>query len=439
MSKLKKDEINIFWFRRDLRLSDNRALYYALKGGLPLMPIFIFDTDILNSLDRDDRRIAFIHEQISNIKKQLIEAGSDLFVFKAKPEVVFSDLIKEYDVNAVYFNEDHEPYGIQRDAAICKLIKSKGINYFRYLDHLIVDKNRILKADGEPYSVYTYFKNKFKQELKADDLKEFNTGPLFNSFFRTSGSSNIPSLKSLGFKQTNIEFPDRSINTELIKNYHETRDYPSMDGTSRLGIHLRFGTLSIRKLMRHALELNDVFYNELIWREFYANVLLHNPRIVSESYKKQYDNIEWLNNEEDFEYWKSGKTGYPFVDAGMRQLNKTGYMHNRVRMVVASFLCKHLLIDWRWGEAYFAKYLLDYELSSNNGGWQWSAGSGCDAAPYFRIFNPKTQLKKFDPDYLYVKKWIQEFGTPGYNHEIVDHTFARERCIKAYRKALNKS
>ncbi len=431
-------DIAIYWMRRDLRLDDNKAFYFALKGKYPVLPVFIFDVEILSSLDKHDKRVSFIYEELIEIKKQLNSLESDLSVFIGKPEKVFTMLINKYNVKAVYSNNDHEPYGIQRDCDIRKMLKSNGVDFYQYTDHLIMEKERVLKADGSPYSVYTYFKNKFKQEINHEDLKEFPSELLLQNLVNVSEYTDLPSLNLIGFDAANTKFPSKTPSKSLIQNYHNTRDFPFVEGTSRLGVHLRFGTISVRRLMKLAMKLNETFYDELIWREFYANILYHNPRVISESYKKQYDKIDWLNNEDDFVLWKSGQTGYPFVDAGIRQLNETGYMHNRLRMIVAGFLCKHLLIDWRWGEAYFAKLLLDYELSSNNGGWQWSAGSGCDAAPYFRIFNPKTQIKKFDPEYIYVKKWVPEFGSNNYAKEIIDHSKARQRCLKTYKKALNQ-
>jgi deoxyribodipyrimidine photo-lyase len=434
---MKSEAISIFWYRRDLRLFDNKSLQYALKDDKPVLPLFIFDTDLILDLDKNDRRIAFIYNEISNIKKQLNLLGKDIIVEIGKPAEIFSKLTKLYNIAAVYSNKDHEPYGIKRDKEIELILSNQGIKFVQYLDHLIADKSLILKEDGKPYSIYTPYKNKFKQIISDADFKDYNIKKYQNNFLSAKTNFELPSLEKIGFRNKNYNFPNRKINNEIISNYHLTRDIPSVEGTSRLGIHLRFGTISIRQVFREASSLNNTFINELIWREFYAMIMWHFPQVVYASYKIRYDNIKWVNNEKDFKAWKNGKTGYPLVDAGMRQLSETGFMHNRLRMLCASFLCKHLLIDWRWGEAYFAEKLLDYELSSNNGGWQWCAGSGSDAAPYFRIFSPERQRIKFDPENIFIKKWVTEYNTTEYPKPIIEHNFAVERCKKIYKQALS--
>lgn len=437
--------LTLFWFRRDLRLHDNVGLYYALKGEHPVLPLFIFDQHILEDLPVNDARVEFIWNTIQNIQQQLEKLGSSLLVKVGEPEKIWPQLLKDYDIQAVYTNRDYEPYATQRDEAVRKLVEQKGIPFHTYKDHVIFERGEILKKDGTPYTVFTPYQkqwlHKFYNTAKASPVaaspQSYLTEKYFTNFFQLPPLP-IPSLADLGFKPTDIPIPPNTLPQSVVENYDNTKDYPALEGTSRLDIHLRFGTMSIRETVQQADNLNATFLNELIWRDFFVMILAHFPNVVEASFRPQYDRIEWRNSEADFQKWCAGKTGYPLVDAGMRQLNATGFMHNRVRMVAASFLTKHLLIDWRWGEAYFAEKLLDYELANNNGNWQWAAGSGTDAAPYFRIFNPATQLKKFDKELTYVKKWIPEYGTDAYPEPMVEHTLARERCLRAYRKALAK-
>ena len=432
-------KVNIFWFRRDLRLHDNAGLYYALKDDYPVVPLFIFDKIILDRLEeKKDKRVEFIRDALVEIREKLEKKGSSLLVCYGAPKEVFENVIKEYDVQTVFTNHDYETYAIERDGLIKNLLLKKNIRFKTYKDQVIFDKDEVLKDDGKPYTVYTPYSRKWKSKLTTFYLKSYPAERYFQNFLKHS-PGNIPSLQSIGFKETEKKIPSKSPGEDIIKNYDKTRNFPGSEGTSRLGIHLRFGTISIRKLASKAKELNSVFLNELIWREFYMSILWHFPHVGhGKAFKREYDNIEWRNSEDEFEKWCKGQTGYPIVDAGMRQLNKTGYMHNRVRMIAASFLCKDLLIDWRWGEAYFAEKLLDFDFAANNGGWQWVAGSGCDAAPYFRIFNPELQTKKFDKDLKYIRKWVPEFGKPGYPKPMVDHNEARKRCLKAYKKALSQ-
>lgn len=442
-------KVNIFWFRRDLRLHDNAGLYHALRSEHPVLPLFIFDRNILDELeDKKDARVEFIHHEISNLYQQLKELGSSIVVRYGKPAEIFKKLLDEYDIQAVYTNHDYEPYATERDGAIRQLLQEHNVAFHTYKDQVIFEREEVVKDDGDPYVVFTPYSRKWREKLAERTatldgekmsyyFKPYLTEDYFENFHKTRALALIE-LSEMGFEPTDIEIPAREVKRSLIKNYDETRDYPAQDGTSRLGIHFRFGTISIREKARRAQALNDTFLNELIWRDFYAMILANFPRVVHESFRPEYDYIAWRNNETEFQAWCTGKTGYPIVDAGMRQLNATGYMHNRVRMIVASFLTKHLLIDWRWGEAYFAKKLLDYELASNNGGWQWAAGSGTDAAPYFRIFNPWTQQKKFDPELKYIKTWIPEYGTDAYPEPIVEHKHARERCLETYKAGLDK-
>lgn len=430
--------IAIFWHRRDLRLNDNAALYLALKSGLPVLPLFIFDTNILSKLeDKADKRVLFIHQELQRLNSQLREFGSGILVKVGTPEDVWKELLQSFSIKKVFTNHDFEPYAISRDEKIKQILAENGIAFHTAKDHVIFEKNEVVKDDGKPYTVFTPYSKKWREKLKPFYWKSYPTLQYANFFFKTDSFS-IPPLESFGFKTFQFAFPKRIIRHDIVCNYSAQRDFPAVDGTSRLGIHLRFGTLSIRQLLAFALERNQTFVNELIWRDFYQMILWHFPHVVNGGFRKEYDAISWENDEQKFALWCQGKTGYPIVDAGMRELNETGYMHNRVRMIAASFLTKHLLIDWRWGEAYFAAKLLDFDLAANNGGWQWAAGSGTDAAPYFRIFNPSLQTQKFDPNGSYLKKWIPEWGTQDYPQPIVAHEMARKRALEVYAKALKK-
>lgn len=432
-------KIAVFWFRRDLRLIDNTALFYALQSKLPVLPVFIFDTDILGKLiSKSDSRVSFIHAEISKINIELSKIGSSLKVLHDKPLDAFRKLTDEFLVEAVFTNRDYEPYAIQRDREIELFLKKKGIAFHTFKDQVIFEHDEVLKDDGTPYTVFTPYSKKWKQNFVNKEIPEYPSQNQLHYFIKTE-TLKIPKLQDLGFEQSKIKVPTFDISEQLIKNYAEKRDLPALDATSKLGVHLRFGTISIREATQKAFQLSEIFLNELIWRNFFSTILYHFPHVEKRAFKPKYDLIEWRNNEKEFELWCQGETGYPFVDAGMRELNETGYMHNRVRMVTAGFLTKHLLIDWRWGEAYFAEKLLDFDLASNNGNWQWAAGCGCDAAPYFRVFNPETQQKKFDEKAEYILKWVPKFGTIQYPQPIVDHKFARERVLKAYRHAIEKT
>ncbi len=434
-----KPVVNIFWFRRDLRLTDNAALYYALKESKNVLPIFIFDKNILDDLeDKSDKRVQFIYAALLEMQTLLIELGSTIEILYTTPIEAFKELTSKYFVEKVFTNHDYEQYAINRDAAIADFLKERNIAFATYKDQVIFEKNEVMKDDGSPYTVFTPYSKKWKLKLKEFYYKSYPTENYFGNFFKQVAQPVI-TLDNMGFMATNNVFPKKSLSTELVKKYTEQRNYPAIDGTSKLGVHLRFGTISIRKLVQYSLPLNETFLNELIWRDFYFSILYHFPHIsIGKAFRKEYDLIEWRNNKMEFEKWCNGKTGYPIVDAGMRELNTTGYMHNRVRMIVASFLTKHLLIDWRWGETYFAKKLLDFDFAANNGGWQWAAGSGCDAAPYFRVFSPKLQTEKFDKDLIYIKKWIPELNSFEYPKPIVVHEEARKRCLEVYGKALKK-
>ncbi|TRZ43479.1 cryptochrome/photolyase family protein [Robertkochia solimangrovi] len=432
---MSRESINVFWFRRDLRLEDNRGLSEALQGSLPVLPIFIFDQNILKGLPPDDARVTFIFDRLMAMRKILKEEyGSSLAMFHGTPESVFSELLEDFEIEAVFANHDYEPYAEKRDDQVNELFEEEYIEFRTFKDQVIFERKDIVKEDGDPYLVYTPYMKKWKSSLKDKDLKQQEIARFGDNFHKIDHVPEL-TLKEIGFKTSSIKVPEYDISKSLIANYGEERDYPSKDATSHLGPHLRFGTISIRLLCQKAMdERDETFLEELIWREFFMQLLWHFPKTVNDSFKKKYDRIEWRNNEEEFKAWCEGRTGYPLVDAGMRQLNETGYMHNRIRMVTGSFLCKHLLIDWRWGEAYFAEKLLDYDMSSNIGNWQWVAGCGADAAPYFRIFNPTTQITKFDKDHQYIKTWVKDLNELTYPDPIVDHKTARERCLEEYGK-----
>ena len=431
---MNKSKVTVFWFRRDFRISDNAGLFHSLKAPDPVQPIFIFDSEILDKLPRKDARVTFIYQEVHRLKKEIEERGATLDVRIGKPLAIWNQLIEDYDISSVWANRDYEPYARNRDKEIYDFLKTHGIPFKAKKDHVIFEKDEVLKKDRKPYTVYTPYSRVWKEILNPFYLKSYPSEQINN--WHQSSPILIPSLEDIGFESTDIDFPDRQPDVKVIGKYDQTRDIPSMRGTSRLSLHLRFGTISIRTLTRQAKDLNEKYLNELIWRDFYQAILWHFPNVVEENFSKKYDGIQWRNNEEEFEKWTKGKTGYPIVDAGMRELNKTGFMHNRIRMVVASFLTKHLLIDWRWGEAYFAEKLLDFELASNNGGWQWAAGTGVDAQPYFRIFNPYSQTDKFDKDRKYINRWIPEIDTDHYPNPIVDHKLARERCLTVYKAGM---
>ena len=428
--KLKRKKISIFWFRRDLRLTDNRALYEALKADLPVLPIFIFDTNIIDELPKNDSRISFIYNLLNSIATQLKQYACSIYCKKGTLKNVWKELLIKYDIQAVYANEDYEPYAIKRDNEIKNFLQKESIPFYLFKDQVIFAKDEILKKDGSPYTVFSAYKNKWLQHLANNPISDY---PLHKTDNFLREEIYFPSLSELGFSKSLQKV--KPYNLDYLDNYANIRDFPALDQTSKLSPYLRFGAVSIRKILSETKK-NPIFVSELIWREFFMQILYHFPKVISHNFKSKYDKVEWRNNSDEFEKWKNGETGYPLVDAGMHELNTTGYMHNRVRMLVASFLCKHLLIDWRWGEAYFAEKLIDYELSSNNGNWQWAASTGCDAVPYFRIFNPWEQSRKFDPQMQYIKKWIPNFDPSNYMAPIVEHKFARERALNTYKSAL---
>ena len=433
---MEKQKVSLCWLRRDLRLFDNTALYHALQSPFPVLLLFIFDKNILDKLDnKKDKRVAFIHEMLSDINNAIRKYGSSILIVHDTPLNAFTKINEAYPIKEIYINHDYEPYAIERDNKIKGFAKQHQIGFHTFKDQVIFEKSEVMKADQTPYTIFTPYSKMWKQKYNEGQVVFYPSETLLPNLLQTEPFA-FPSLKGIGFKEINSTVAKPEISEALILNYSETRNIPGK-GTTHLGIHLRFGTISVRQTVKIANRLNEQWLNELIWREFFMMILYYFPAAVRHNFRTKYDGIKWRNNEREFELWCKGETGYPMVDAGMRQLNETGWMHNRVRMVVASFLCKHFLIDWRWGEAYFAEKLLDYELSSNNGNWQWAAGTGCDAAPYFRIFNPSEQIKKFDPKLIYVKRWIKDFR-PGYLPEIVKHEFARKRALEVYKEGISE-
>jgi deoxyribodipyrimidine photo-lyase len=430
------DKISIFWFRRDLRLHDNKALFHALQSEEKILPIFIFDIDILKKIPKDDARISFIYSELKAMNTHLESFGTEIKMFHGNPKEVFRSLMKNYTIVKVFTNHDYEPYAIKRDLDIKKLVSSNKIDFQTYKDQVIFERNEITKKDGKPYVVYTPYSRKWLEKYETDKPENYPSEDLLDRLYKKTKSETL-TLSDIGFIKTNIPIKNYIFNSRIINEYEETRNFPALDNTSKLGPHLRFGTVSVRQMVSRAdAHENKIFLKELIWREFFMQILWHFPETHKNSFKSKYDRIIWRNNKKEFQKWCEGNTGYPMVDAGMRQLNKTGFMHNRVRMLVGSFLCKHLLIDWRWGEAYFAEKLHDYEMSSNVGNWQWVAGTGVDASPYFRIFNPTSQIQKFDKELKYIQKWVPDFQEITYPSPMVDHKFARERCLKTYKDAL---
>ena len=444
--------IALFWHRRDLRTHDNRGLAAALNSGLPTVGFFCFDRNILDHLPRRDARLGFIHTELAKVRSHYAEAGGQLMALHGQPVECLENAVTALGnsglhVRAIYTNKDYAPYPVKRDAEVQAWAETKGIQFHSLDDHVVLAPDTVLKDDGLPYTVFTPYSKKWHKVLAAMDADPMaeETVDLTGKLAKGSTEDHWPSLEDMGFDPASanpngwVAFEDRSPDPEVLSHYAERRDTPSIVGTARTSLHLRFGTVSIREMARTGFRHSEKWLTELIWREFYQAILHHFPHSATDAFRAKYDRIPWRHDEGHFKAWCEGKTGYPLVDAGMRELNATGFMHNRVRMVVASFLCKHLLLDWRWGERYFAEKLLDFELASNVGGWQWASGSGCDAAPYFRVFNPESQLKKFDPSGAYVKRWVPEWGTPHYVAPIVEHKMARQRAIDTYKAALTEA
>jgi deoxyribodipyrimidine photo-lyase len=436
----KTQTIAVFWFRRDLRLHDNVGLYHALTSGLKVLPVFIFDTSILDKLNNDDKRVSFISQALDSINRILAQYGSSVQMYYGTPALIFAQLLSKYSISTVFANHDYEPYALERDHQVKLLLAEKGVLFRTFKDQVVFEKNEVVKPDGEPYTIFTPYSCKWLEKLNtnAEHIHCWNSSDYFHNFFEADTNRKL-ALSDIGFIETQKVFKPFELQGQMLQSYDKTRDFPARDSTSKVSVHLRFGTVSIRELVTKALTINPIWLNELIWREFFMQILWHYPHVVTQPFKPKYQFINWLNKESDFDSWCKGETGFPMVDAGMRELNETGFMHNRVRMVTASFLVKHLLVNWQWGEAYMAGKLLDFELSSNNGNWQWAAGTGCDSAPYFRIFNPMSQAEKFDSQNIYIKKWVPEFGSSSYIQPIIDHNFARSRCLETYKSALETS
>jgi deoxyribodipyrimidine photo-lyase len=463
----------LVWLRRDLRAFDHAALHHALASSTLVYCVFIFDTDILAPLPRSDRRVEFIHASVTEVDAELRQLGGHLIVRAARAVDGIAGLAAELGVDAVFANGDYEPQAIARDAAVAAELARQGRQFFSFKDQVIFDKSEVLTLGGQPFSVFTPYKNAWLKRMAAEpqSLAPWQVEPHAARLAPAPPGHMLPSLADIGFEPTNLR--ELGIPTGMsgaaalfedfigrIAAYGEARNYPAIDGTSGLSMHLRFGTLSVRHLVRTVNQLAasgaggggaPVWLFELIWREFYAMILFHHPRVVDQAFKPAYEAIEWESGpeaDELFAAWCEGRTGYPLVDAAMAQLNRTGYMHNRLRMVTASFLVKDLGIDWRRGERYFALRLDDYDLASNNGGWQWAASTGCDAQPWFRIFNPVTQSEKFDPQGQFIRRylpqlaalgdkeihapWLAATPPPGYPAPIVDHAQARARTLERY-------
>jgi len=417
---------SLVWLRRDLRLYDHNALYQALKNSKSVYCCFIFDIKILDKLSiKNDRRIDFIWHALKEIKVDLISQGSDLIVEIGNPVILIPSLIKKYECSALFFNKDYEKYAIDRDKKIADDLQKNNIKTYKYKDQVIFEEKEILTQNNSPYTVFTPYKNNHLKKIFNEGITQFDCDHYKVNLSKFKYKP-LQSLKEIGFEKSNISSMNLPLGTQggitlikdfktRIKNYNHNRNFPGVKGVSYLSVHNRFGTVSIRHLAKIALE-NDsegssTWLNELIWRDFYFQILSNFPHIEDgKAFKFKYNNLKFENDEKKFNAWINGQTGFPIVDAGMRQLNLTGFMHNRLRMIIACFLVKDLLIDWRWGEKYFADHLIDYDLSANNGGWQWAASTGCDAQPYFRFFNPLLQSEKFDPDGKFIKKYVPELG-----------------------------
>ncbi|MDP3679050.1 MAG: deoxyribodipyrimidine photo-lyase [Methylotenera sp.] len=417
-------EKSLVWFRRDLRDFDHAALYHALKHSAQVYCAFVFDTEILDKLtDKADRRVAFIWESVRELKAALQNKGGDLIVLHGRAADEIPTLANTLQVQAVFTNHDYEPSAIARDLLVEAQLQTSNIAFHHYKDQVIFEKDEVLTMTGKSYSVFTPYKNRWLNTVNDFYLKAYPVDAYLHHLAKPE-TNDLISLELLGFQRTNLShmrlptgmsgsaelFADFS---ERIQRYKEARDFPAVKGVSYLSVHLRFGTISIRHLVRTALQLGgagaETWASELIWRDFYFQILHHHPQLADgKAFKPEFEALPFPNNPDYFQAWCDGKTGYPLVDAAMRQLNNTGFMHNRLRMVAASFLVKDLLIDWRWGERYFAEKLIDFDFSANNGGWQWAASTGCDAQPWFRIFNPITQSEHFDANGRFIRKYVTE-------------------------------
>ena len=462
---------SLVWFRRDLRLDDHAALYHALKVSDAVYCAFVFDRTILDPLPRADRRVAFILESVRELDAALRAKGGVLLCLTGDPRDEIPRLASRLGVQTVWTNRDYEPAVIARDAQVAERLAAQGIGFETAKDQVIFEQDEVLTADGRPFSVFTPYQRAWRKRLTPFYLRPYPVQRYLDRLARTDGDS-LPTLAALGFDTVDVSRLQPGMSgaetlladfSHRIDRYHEARDYPAVKGPSYLSVHLRFGTVSIRQLAGFAEHLGnagaDTWLNELIWRDFYQQILWHHPRVVDHAFKPVFDALVFENRQDWFAAWCEGRTGYPLVDAAMRQLNQSGYMHNRLRMVTASFLVKDLLIDWRWGERYFAEKLIDYDLAANNGGWQWAAGTGCDAQPYFRIFNPVSQSEKFDPKGAFIRRYVPELADlpdraihapwqaspielsaagirlgDHYPAPLVDHAIQRERALAMFNR-----
>lgn len=462
-------KLALVWLRRDLRLEDHAALYLAAKEAAAVLPVFIFDTAILGSLPAADRRVEFIWETVAGLKAELQARGSDLVVRHGLAEAEIPALAEALGATAVVCAHDYEPAAIARDGVVRDRLAARGIEFLTIKDQVVFERDEVLTASGTPFSVFTPYRNAWMRQLAPFYLKAYPTAAALERLARREPEP-IPALEDIGFVRTNLKALGVQAGAEggnarvadflrRIDRYKTARDFPGVKGVSYLSVHLRFGTVSIRTLARIAWQQGTEgamgWLNELIWRDFYHQILWHRPDVVGHAFKPEYDDLPFPNDPALFQAWCEGRTGYPLVDAAMRQMNQTGYMHNRLRMVAASFLVKDLLVDWRWGERYFAEVLIDFDLAANNGGWQWAASTGCDAQPYFRIFNPVSQSEKFDPDGAFIRRYVPELagltapaihapwkhtlgkhgGAVGYPQPIVDHAVQRDRVLALFKTA----
>jgi deoxyribodipyrimidine photo-lyase len=443
-------KIAVHWFRCDLRLSDNVGLHAAVKAADEVVPIFIFDPKILKAPDVSANQVGFMIECLHSLEKNVEAAGGKMIFRHGEVLDEMKSVLKETGAHALYYNRDYEPYARERDAAVEKMARALGVEVHSFADNVVHEPGEVLKDDGKPYGVFTPFSKAWRARGKPAVLPAVKF-PACREGKKPQGLE-LPSAEKLGLK-VEIKLPptgERAARDRLkefvagdVLHYRENRDFPARMGTSRLSPHLRLGTISPRTALAAAEDAggknparknsSDVFVNELIWREFYKHILWHFPHVAKGCFRPQYDDLEWENDDKKFAAWCEGRTGYPLVDAGMRQLNTTGWMHNRVRMVTAMFLTKDLLISWQWGERYFMQKLLDADLAANNGGWQWSAGTGTDAQPWFRIFNPTTQAEKFDPEGRYIHQYVEEVDTRNYPAPIVDHAQQRVKALALFK------
>ncbi len=474
MSQSPAQTLALVWLRRDLRLDDNAAIYHAFRSGSVVVPVFVFDKKILDPLPRADRRVEFIHGSVAQLKGELHALGVDLLVRHGVAADEIVGLARALEVEAVYCNHDYEPEAIKRDEGVAAELQKAGIRFLTFKDQVILEKDEVRTATGGMFSVFTPYMKAWRKACDGFQLKAYPVRRYLAALQRARARTDAitggyrfeqTNLSALGIKPGSDGAADLFQDfLDRIDGYRDRRNFPGVKGVSYLSVHLRFGTISIRTLARTAMahggEGAETWVNELIWREFYHQILWHRPDVVGHAFKSDLDDLAFSKNEEHFKAWCEGRTGYPIVDAAMRQLNETGYMHNRLRMIAASFLVKDLLIDWRWGEAYFAEKLIDFDLAANNGGWQWAAGTGCDAQPYFRIFNPVSQAQKFDAEGKFIRRYVPELAKLDadalfapwlarpldlaaagvrlgvtYPEPIVDHAVQRDKALKLFKRA----